>query len=599
MTEIFAPGLSGIAFTGPSWPSMAMPSASTEALAGPWGWPLWSSVVEASLAAPANESDDVALLVEITVFDAEVATTWAGRPMPGMAAPSMGYGFTTVGETTTFYVGTRDVVTDADHEPANQPIAGAVVDSLNFRAITFDGVEPSGPSQSSKGSLRVIDPADVFASWCSRRYAFDGWPVVVKRGAVRDRRPVTDPSTWPVVARLFTAGLTWDSKGKVIGLRDLGGLLTRAPLLRTFAGTGGEEGDAAMAGRYKPKALGRGFYCAPPQINAALLIYKLNDGALHRAPDVFDGGSPLGTQPYPDYATFDEMAAATLAPGDVVTCLATGDFRLGGRPEFTVMAYCNGGDATGGYVEMRGSIARRLATSNAGYSLTEDQLDASSFVAFDGAHQAATGFWFDNEITVGDAMAEVLGGVLGAWVVGTSGTLSVGWLKEPSGTPDIVVDRRRILGDEIAMNAPHIPRWRTIIEWRRNYSPLAAGQRAGNVELSEDDKRRWGTDGSYAEKAEPSVLTAHRFATSATVRGGFALEADARAEAVRQNGLFSVARRRIQIPQLQGDPFHDWHWKTVRLTDVDRFGWGAALDVLCVGTGASGNGGAVPFEGWY
>lgn len=599
MTEISAPGLSGIAFTGPSWPSMARPSPSTEAIAGPWGWPLWSTVVEASLASPANESDDVALLVEITVFDKQASTAWAGRTFPGIAAPSMGYGFNTVGAPTTFYVGTKDVVTDSDHEPADQPVAGAVVDALNFRAITFDGIEPSGPSQMSRGALRIVDPDDDFASWCDKRYAFDGWPVVIRRGTVANRRPTTDPATWPVVARLITAGLTWDSKGKVVGLRDIGGLLTRAPLLRTFRGTGGPEGDAAMAGRFKPRALGRGFYCAPPQINAALLIYKLNDGPIYRAPDVYDGGSRLGATTYPDYATFDELAAATLAAGDVATCLATGDFRLGGRPVFTVIAYCNGGDANGGYVETRAALARRLATNNAGYSLEADQVDAASFLKFDAAHAAATGFWFADQITTGDALADILSGVLGSWIVGTSGMLSVGWLQAPASEPEIIVDARRVLGDDIGMNTAHIPRWQTIVEWRRNYAPLDAGQRAGNVELDEDAKRLFGTPGSYAEKNEPSILTAHPFATSALVRGGFALEADARVEAVRQNALMSTSRRRIQVPSLQGDPFHPWQWKTVRFTGLDRFSWGAELDVLCVGTGAAGTGGTIGFEGWF
>lgn len=599
MAEIVAPGLRGIAFRGPSWPSMGRPTPTVEAIAGAWSWPLWSEVVEPALAEPMDQAEGVALLVEITVFDKEAATTWVGRSMPGMAGPSMGYGFDTVGKTTTFYVGTRDVVTDSDHEPAHEPVAGAMVDALNFRAVTFDGIEPDGPSAMSKGAIRVIDPADDFAAWCDRRYAFDGWPVTIKRGVVRNRRPATDPADWPVVASLLTAGLTWDSKGKVVGLRDIGGLLTRAPLLRTFSGTGDENGDAAMAGRPIPRALGRGFYCAPPLAVAALLMYRLNDGPIYAAPDVYDGGSRLGAEAYPDYDTFAELAAATLVEGDVATCLAEGWFRLGGRPQYTVMALVNGGDASGTYVEKRAAIARRIASDNASYSLTDAQIDEGSFVQFDAAHAAATGFWFDSQISVGDALAEILGGVLGNWIVGTSGLLTVGYLHEPASEPEIIVDARRILGDTISMATPHIPRWQTVVEWRRNYNPLPAGQRAGNVEIDEDEKRLWGAEGSYAEKSSPSVLTAHPFATSKTVRGGFAVEADARAEAVRQNALLSSARRRLSIPALQGDPFHDWQWKTVRFTDLDRFSWGAELDVLCVGTGASGTGGTVAFEGWF
>ncbi len=600
MTEIRSSGLVGTAFTGPLWPSMGMPTPGTEALAGNWGWPLWEAVeVVPELAPPADQADDVALLVEITVYDKQAVQTFAGPMAPALAGPAGSWGFDIVGGTTTLYVGTKHVATDSDHTPADQPIAGAIVEALNFRAVTFDGIEPQGPSLFSKGSIRISDPGDRFAAWCHPRYAFDGWPVVFRRGRVRERRPVTDPATWPVVATLITAGLTWDSRGKVVGLRDLGGLLTRAPLLRTFGGTGGTDGDAAMVGRFKPRALGRGFYCAPPQINATLLIYKLNDGPIHRAPDVYDGGNRLGVAVYPDYATFAELAAASLSPGDVATCLATGDFRLGGRAQFTVVAYCNGGDATGGYVEKRAAIARRVVTSNGGYSLTTLQLDEGAFSRFDSAHHAPTGFYFDNEVTIGDALAEILGGVMGSWIVGTSGLLSIGWLEEPASTPDIIVDSKRILGAEISMTTPHIPRWRTIVEWRRNYSPLAAGQRAGNLEISEDEKRLWGSEGSYAEKSAPGLLTAHPFASSVLVRGGFALEVDARAEAVRANGLMSTPHRRFQVPAIQGDPFFDWQWKTVRFDGINRFSWGAELAVRCVGTGATGNGGTVAFEGWF
>lgn len=602
MAEITAPGLRGTVFTGRNWPSMGRPSASLEAIAGTQSWPVWQAVTTPELAAPQDQVDGVALFVEITVYDKRASTTFSGRPMPGMAAPSMRYGFSTVGATKTFYVGSRDVITASSHTPPDEPVPGAIVDSLNFRAISFEGVEPAatGPSEQSKGSLRVSDPNDALAHWCNRRYAWDGWPVIVRRGRVENRRPVNDPSTWPVVARLITSGLTWDGAGKMIGLRDLGGLLLRAPLLRTFRGTGGEEGDAAMAGKPVPRALGRGFYCAPPQTHAELLIYRLNDGRILRAPDVFDGGSRLGDEVYPDYPTFAEMAAATLVPGNVVTCLAEGWFRLGGRPQFVVSAYCNGGDARDGlYVEKRAAIARRLAMANGGYSALSSQLDESSFAAFDAAHPAATGFWFDAaDITVGGALAEILAGVLGTWIVGTSGLLAVGWLKEPASSPEIIVDARRIGAGGIRMTTAHTPRWRTIVEWRRNYAPLAPGQHAGNVDLDEDEKRLWESLGSYAEHAQPSTLGAHPFATSVLVRANFAEEADASDEAAREMALLGVPRQRVQAPDLQGDPLYDWHWKTVRLQGVNRFGW-TDIDVLCVGTGAGGGSGSVPFEGWF
>jgi len=46
-----------------------------------------------------------------------------------------------------------------------------------------------------------------------------------------------------------------------------------------------------------------------------------------------------------------------------------------------------------------------------------------------------------------------------------------------------LVDVRRFVDASVGMNTPHIPRWRTIMEWRRNYAPLAPGQHAGNVDL--------------------------------------------------------------------------------------------------------------------
>lgn len=108
-------------------------------------------------------------------------------------------------------------------------------------------------------------------------------------------------------------------------LRDQGLELQGEIQTRTYAGTGGREGGAALAGRSKPLLLGRAANIQAQLIDEAYLVYQVTTGAVSSiAP--YDSGVAIPIAS--NHATYGGMLAANCPPGQAVTCLNEGVFRL-------------------------------------------------------------------------------------------------------------------------------------------------------------------------------------------------------------------------------------------------------------------------------
>lgn len=462
-----------------------------------------------------------------------------------------------------------------DDTPSNLYVPGKLM-PVNFGIKLFDGIEPAPRGSGGIGAIVLPDPDGELDDLVG--LAWDGAAFDILRGP-----PLARFDSYEVVGRMTTAGLLYDQRKKEIRLRDLGWQLQQAELhgLR-YGGTGGADGDAAIGGTIKPYGVGTVANVEPVAINATLLIFALSCSSIAGVDAVRDGGVPLAFDAdYPDYAA---LAAATVPAGEYATCLAAGFLRLGSTPVYGITVDFRGdADTILGHAApvTMGTIARRIATGRGTLRLTESQIDAVSFGAFESERTAPVGFYWREEISKAAALDEVMAGTLGWWAVRLNGTLAIGYMREPADAPALSIDYPEDFGGEPAqLGTYQPPRRATIVTWERNYTIQDASRLAGAV--AQADRVIWGQPARLASSASSSIATAWPTSATVAVPGAYRDESAALAEASRQQLLMSTRRERWSIP-VPCDPFADLLGRVVQVNGFPRYGWGGARRFFCVG----------------
>lgn len=464
-----------------------------------------------------------------------------------------------------------------DDTPADLYVPGKSM-PVNYQIKLFSGIEPSPESSGGYGNITLVDP-DGELDYLTT-LAWDGALLDILRGP-----PLARYDTYETVARITTGGIGYDQRKKLLLLRDLGWLLRAGELhgLR-YAGTGGKEGDAALAGAIKPYGAGPNFNVAALRIDSTLEIYQLSCSSILAVDDVRDGGVSLDFDA--DYATYADLAAATVAPSEYATCLAEGFIRLGSTADHPLTVDFRGdNDTVNGqaYPDTRGRIARRIATARGLLRIGEDQIDTVSFQSFETEHAAPVGFYWDKESTKAEALSRVMEGVLGWWAVRLNGRLAIGYMAEPVGLPALTLNYPEDFGGEpAALDSYQAPRRATQVTWRVNNMPLDASDLASSVSVDQSLALIYAATARFATAADN--LQANLWPTSAlvTVSGNFWEESDALAEARRQQTLMGIRRERWSI-KAPVDPFTDLLGRVIQVNDYPRFAWGASRRFICVG----------------
>jgi hypothetical protein len=220
-------------------------------------------------------------------------------------------------------------------------------------------------------------------------------------------------------------------------------LLQRSLQPHTYAGTGGREGGADLQGRRKPIALGGPINNAPvPRLNN-LNIYDLhkltNDaGEVQSVEGVFDRGVPLTFDA--DYATYGDLASASITGGDYATCLAEGFIRLGTEPDGQVTVDFHGGVFDGSFTDQIGDLIEVVLTKY-GPEFASSRLDSGSFTTLKGNVTDPVEFWFGpDNISAANAIATMLNTFEGFLSDKRDGTFQVGQVKRPSGSSSLLLD---------------------------------------------------------------------------------------------------------------------------------------------------------------
>jgi hypothetical protein len=532
-------------------------------------------------------------LLAMSPFDAALTLDVPGPPYPfGCTDRRTPRHWTSQGKTATIYpaaTGNAARSSANDDTPAATWVPGKLSGAFNYEINLGLGVGQAAGGSATVGILELIDPDGELDGL--RTLAWDGAELELRRG-----EPEAYFDTFAAVAKLTTAGLRYNTRKKEILLRDLAWRLTQAELHgQRYGGTGGTDGDASLAGRIKPIVLGEVYNITPVQMVATALIYQVSCTSVLGIDTVKDGAAPLTFDA--DHATYDLLAAASVSAGHFATCKALGLFKIGAAPVYIITADVRGdNDTINGiaYPHTRAHIARRIATGRGNIRLSDPaQIDTAAFEYLDQYQTATLGYYWNEEKTKADALAEVMAGCLGWWTIRLNGMLAVGQLEDPAtATPlfslaypsDDGATESRV--DEPAMTDYQPPRRSTLIGWQRNYTVMASNQIAGSVAqataaILQRPTRYTASEDSWISAGWPT-------APVVAIDGGFAEESAALLEGNRQMRLLRSRREVFEIPAVV-DPFGDFVGRVINITNSNRLGLDAARRLFCFGVAVNGN----------
>ena len=560
-------------------------------------WPLYEGLDALNLGAHEGKG----LLLVAAPFDATVVTSTPGPPFPfGSIDAPVALQFSTQGAAPTIYpAATHGRSSGPADTPAATYVPGRLVGDLSIELSLFGGADPLKAGQGGAGVLELTDPEGELDGLLALDW--DGAALELRRG-----EPAADFSTWSSAAKLTASGLLSGLRSKELRLRDLGWRLERAELHgNRYGGTGGADGISTLAGRLKPYCAGYVFNVTPVQISTALLVWQVSYSSVTAISAVRDAGVAL--TPGADYATWDLLAAATIAGGTYATCKALGLFRLGSSPAGDVTADVTGdADTIEGQVgpTTRGRIVRRIATAIGAVRFSDvDQIDFAAFQAFESAQPAPVGWYWDGAqpVTKAEAIAEVLAGCLGWWLVRPNGQLAIGQAEDPAAlSPTLVLSWPTAALSDSRLGEPQMadtiaPRRATLIGWQRNYTIQARSSLAGSV--SDGQAQIFGLPSRYVTQGDQWLANNYPASPIVTLDGGYRDQADAAAEAQRQALLFSTPRRRWSVPVVSMDPLADVVGQRARLDGLGRLGWGASKALLVCGFSTAGGSTVLDFWG--
>lgn len=471
--------------------------------------------------------------------------------------------------------------------PATTWVPHKLQGDINIGVELFSGADPTRKGSQGVGVFQILDPDGELDGLLD--LVWDGASIELKRGD-----PSSPYSEWTTAAKLTAAGMLSNLQEKELRLRDIAWKLTTSELHgERYAGTGTVEGDAPLAGRAKPYCVGYVTNITPVLINATALIYQVSWSSVAAISAVYDGRAAL--TPGADYANYALLAAATVGGGTYATCKALGLFRLGSSPVLDVTANVTGdADVVNGTPgpTTRAGVVRRIATGIGSVTLSDsEQIDFTSFGAFESQQPAPVGWYWDQPGSKADALDEVLAGCLGYWFVGPNGQLSIGLVDDPTArSADIVLSYPATGAGEVRLGEPQMtdwlsPRRGTHIGWGRNYTIQTRSVLAGSV--SDADAQIYAEPTRYASVESATIAAKYPASPTVYLTANYRDEADALTEATRQQALFSVARTRWTVSIVM-DPLADVVSQVARIDNLNRLGWGAAKSLLVCGVDANG-----------
>lgn len=446
------------------------------------------------------------------------------------------------------YAATIPFITRATDTPADQPFLGTLEGSLRVdRSIA--GADGYGGFAQTISEITLINDGEYDDEPTTN--SVNGQSIIctigeVLKDDVHGRNVVSPYEDFVDIASLVGERWWVDRSHLTVEARDHAAKLDVPVQTAIYAGTGGLDGDASIAGKRRPYGDGTVRNATPAMVIAAELVFQCNAGPVTSITAVYDGGVPLLSTA--DYATAALLRAATLVPGQWASCNAEGYFRLGGDSGETSFL-----DITVDFTGLHSTTADIIeAVVLAATELTSDDLDAWVFEKLNDDQPASRTYYLDSESdeTVADFATKLMRGIGGWWQLSTLGKLQVFRFEAPNEVASAYYDSdggQLVDVDQVALpQGVDPPPRRRRVTYAHNWTvqPTLYGQVSEtDPALAEYLKTPYkiATTPVYLTEA---ILSDYPFAPDPEpIEGFFVDEVDAAAEALRMLTLYSSGFR--------------------------------------------------------
>ncbi len=440
----------------------------------------------------------------------------------------------------TLFFASAEFATGRADTPADRRYWPRVKGESAFAVAAFDGRGTRGASRPGAGPI-ALDNTDGALDGLSSAYALAGRAVTVRVGEAGAPYPAGYPAVIAGVMEQPDAGLDQ----VLLRLRDGQVVLDKPAQSVLYAGTGGLEGAADLAGKGKPCGVGgTSRNVEPALVNPALDLYQAADGAVYAIGGVYD--RQVAYTPGADYASQEEMETTAPAAGTfrAWNTSAGAYFRVGTPP--SGMLTC---DVTWAAAAERttAQVWRSLLIQRGG--VAAGMIDAADVAALDAANAAEIELHLPcgDTRTVHQLLDEAAQGAGAYWWADALGVYHLRRLEEPAGAAGVTLRQSRILELERVLTSDTdrgLPAWRAEVRYDLNYSPTQE-----DIDNSAPAARRAWAKEEYrvASAADAAVKTPWPTAAEVTVDSHYADAVGAQAEADRLLALYRVPRQSWRI----------------------------------------------------
>ncbi len=385
-----------------------------------------------------------------------------------------------LGAERTVRISSRNFATAASDDPPLEPFDTRLERTYNARCeIPLDTVLP-GAALPSFGEIGIVNSDGQVDNLAG--YIWSGRRLELLAGL--DTDPNQPLSQFGAILTGTAEQIVADTHRLTVQWRGLERLLQRPIQANLYAGTGGLEGDAELAGKPKPLAFGIARQVEPVLVDAVNRIYQYHDGEAEEVIVVRDRGVALTSD-----GDMADVTAWTPVAGHYVTDLARGLLRLGSKPDGKVTIDVKG-DASGGYVETAAGIVRRVLEDRLG--IDPGELELGTFAALDSETDAPCHLVAHLEPM--DALSACKGPLesVGGYLTMTRlGRVRLQRWKLPS-SPTVMLGPADVLVESFRQGGAPIPSWRRRFGAKRYHSTLTADELAASV--SEADRADFGQE---------------------------------------------------------------------------------------------------------
>lgn len=175
----------------------------------------------------------------------------------------------------TFYVGSTGFTTRPTDTPAGTAIPPHLLNPGNYERSLFTGKRTFGAVSGNYGEVVIANHQGQYDGWID--YGFDGRRFRMYYGP----EDAAYPSGYTLVLQCTMLSADFGLDAVRIKLRDRLSLLDKPVIGQTFAGTGGVEGSADLAGAPAALAGRHVFYSAGPAGSRAATVFRSPERAIY------------------------------------------------------------------------------------------------------------------------------------------------------------------------------------------------------------------------------------------------------------------------------------------------------------------------------